>query len=63
MPVGWVVSVSSPPCRCDFDKARSDLTSRGLTVGAVQPGAQDVRFAAIDDPDGNRITLIENPVS
>ncbi|WP_414719974.1 VOC family protein [Streptomyces sp.] len=28
-----------------------------------RPGAQGVRFAAVHDPDGNRITLIENSVA
>ncbi|MET8032534.1 VOC family protein [Streptomyces sp. NPDC005345] len=46
----------------DLDQALADLAARGLTAGTVQPGAQTVRFAALHDPDGNRITLIENPV-
>lgn len=47
----------------DLDKALSDLAGRGITSGDVQPGSGSVRFAAVHDPDGNRITLIENPVA
>ncbi|MET7596952.1 VOC family protein [Streptomyces sp. NPDC004082] len=47
----------------DLDKALADLAGRGITAGDVQPGAQRVRFAAVHDPDGNRVTLIENPVA
>jgi hypothetical protein len=34
----------------DLDKALSDLAGRGITAGAIQPGFQNVRFAAIHDP-------------
>ncbi|MGI5347960.1 VOC family protein [Streptomyces sp. CA-250714] len=48
----------------DLDRTLQDLAERGVTtVGEIQPGAQQVRFAAVHDPDGNRITLIENPVA
>ena len=47
----------------DLDATLTDLAARGLAAGAVQPGGQKVRFASLHDPDGNRITLIENPVS
>ncbi|MEU0227490.1 VOC family protein [Streptomyces sp. NPDC006284] len=47
----------------DLDQALSDLAGRGITAGAIQPGARNVRFAAVHDPDGNRVTLIENPVA
>ncbi|MFF1556611.1 VOC family protein [Streptomyces sp. NPDC058279] len=47
----------------DLDRALAELAGRGITAGEVQPGAQAVRFAAVHDPDGNRITLIENPVA
>ncbi|MFI6585218.1 VOC family protein [Embleya sp. NPDC050493] len=43
----------------DLDRALTDLAVRGLPAGPVQPG-QSVRFAALHDPDGNRVTLIEN---
>ncbi|MDI3387989.1 VOC family protein [Streptomyces sp. B-S-A8] len=47
----------------DLDKALADLVAREITPGPVTPGTQRVRFAAAEDPDGNRVTLIENPVS
>ncbi|MEU0598772.1 hypothetical protein ABZ484_11035 [Streptomyces sp. NPDC006393] len=47
----------------DLDGALSELAGRGIRVGEIQPGAQRVRFAAVHDPDGNRVTLIENPVT
>ncbi|MFC9942907.1 VOC family protein [Streptomyces pratensis] len=47
----------------DLDRALSDLADRGITAVETRPGAGDVRFAAVHDPDGNRVTLIENPVS
>ncbi|MGV9348531.1 hypothetical protein ACWDSD_27705 [Streptomyces spiralis] len=43
--------------------ALSDLAGRGIRAGEIQPGAQQVRFAAVLDPDGNRVTPIENPVT
>ncbi|MFG2307375.1 VOC family protein [Streptomyces sp. NPDC048566] len=46
----------------DLDRELAALSSRGLTAGEVRPGAGRVRFAALHDPDGNRVTLIENPV-
>ncbi|ANB10348.1 glyoxalase [Streptomyces ambofaciens] len=47
----------------DLDQTLSDLAGRDIAAGAVQPGSRNVRFAAVHDPDGNRVTLIENPVS
>ncbi|MBQ0927364.1 VOC family protein [Saccharopolyspora endophytica] len=47
----------------DLDATIADLADRDITVGEVQSGAQIVRFAAVHDPDGNRITLVENPVA
>ncbi|MFB4423578.1 VOC family protein [Streptomyces sp. QL37] len=47
----------------DLDRALSDLAGRGITAGETRPGSQGVRFAAVHDPDGNRVTLIENPVA
>ncbi|MGW0790355.1 VOC family protein [Streptomyces sp. NPDC002911] len=47
----------------DLDEALSDLADRGIEAGETQPGSRGVRFAAVHDPDGNRVTLIENPVS
>ncbi|MBC9726288.1 VOC family protein [Streptomyces sp. TRM68367] len=71
-PSGWVQVFQSPDhagstllnlAVDDLDKAPSDLAGRGIEAGPVQPGSQRVRFAAVHDPDGNRVTLIENPVS
>ncbi|WP_262705949.1 MULTISPECIES: VOC family protein [Streptomyces] len=46
----------------DLDKALAQLKQRGLNTGPVQTGGTRTRFAALQDPDGNRITLLENPV-
>ncbi|MFD9339754.1 VOC family protein [Streptomyces sp. NPDC060028] len=47
----------------DLDRALADLAARGLPAGPVQTGGRISRFAAVHDPDGNRVTLVENPVS
>ncbi|MET9531250.1 MULTISPECIES: VOC family protein [unclassified Streptomyces] len=47
----------------DLDTVLAELAGRGLTAGGVQPGGERARFAALHDPDGNRVTLIENPVA
>jgi catechol 2,3-dioxygenase-like lactoylglutathione lyase family enzyme len=47
----------------DLDASLAALADRGIETGPVQPGAESVRFAAAHDPDGNRVTLIENPVT
>lgn len=47
----------------DLDKTLADLAGRDITPGPVMPGSQRVRFAAVEDPDGNRVSLIENPVA
>ncbi|MFG2196033.1 VOC family protein [Streptomyces sp. NPDC048639] len=47
----------------DLDTALTEIADRGLTAGPVEHGGRTVRFAALHDPDGNRITLIENPVT
>ncbi|GGT88184.1 VOC family protein [Streptomyces violascens] len=71
-PSGWVSVLRSPEHAGstllnlvvdDLDKAIADLAEWGITAGKIQPGSQNVRFAAVRDPDGNRVTLIENPVS
>lgn len=46
-----------------LEKALSELTERGLTAGPVQTGGERTRFATLEDPDGNRVTLLENPVA
>ncbi|MEV0619001.1 VOC family protein [Nonomuraea sp. NPDC050404] len=69
-PSGWVQVFQSPEHAGagllnlvvdDLETARSDLAGRGVMVGEIQPASQNVRFAEVHDPDGNRITLIENP--
>ncbi|MFD7296917.1 VOC family protein [Streptomyces sp. NPDC059897] len=47
----------------DLDEALARLAERGLTAGPVQTGGVRSRFAAVTDPDGNRVTLLENPVT
>ncbi|MDX3115566.1 VOC family protein [Streptomyces scabiei] len=47
----------------DLDEALAQLKQRGLQTGPVQTGGTRTRFAALHDPDGNRITLLENPVA
>ncbi len=46
-----------------LDAALSEVAERGLTAGPVQTGGVRTRFAALEDPDGNRVTLLENPVA
>src|SRR3712207_5382811 len=43
----------------DIDRARAELVSRGVDVGAVQDVGGGVRYAAFEDPDGNTFTLQE----
>ncbi|MEU5979621.1 VOC family protein [Streptomyces sp. NPDC047315] len=47
----------------DLDAALAELKQRGLYTDQVQTGGIRTRFAALHDPDGNRITLLENPVA
>ncbi|MEU6060602.1 VOC family protein [Streptomyces sp. NPDC047097] len=47
----------------DLDRALAELADRGITAGPVEPGTGRVRFAAVHDPDGNRIALIESPAT
>jgi glyoxylase I family protein len=44
----------------DLDAHLADLSSRGLTPGAVETANKNVRISAISDPDGNRIAFIGN---
>ncbi|THA26397.1 VOC family protein [Streptomyces sp. RKND-216] len=72
-PDGWVQVFESPEHAgstllnltvADLDEALAELAARGLAAGPVQSGGGGtVRFAALHDPDGNRITLLENPVA
>jgi catechol 2,3-dioxygenase-like lactoylglutathione lyase family enzyme len=45
----------------DIEQARAELVGRGLHVGAVQDVGGGVRYASIEDPDGNTLTLQEMP--
>lgn len=47
----------------DLNEALAELKERGLTAGRVQVGGTRTRFAALEDPDGNRVTLLENPAA
>ncbi|MFI5742595.1 VOC family protein [Streptomyces anulatus] len=47
----------------DLAGALAQLKERGLTAGPVQTGGTRTRFAALEDPDGNRVTLLENPAT
>jgi predicted enzyme related to lactoylglutathione lyase len=43
----------------DIEKAREELLARGAPVGAIQDVGGGVRYAGIEDPDGNTLTLQE----
>ena len=45
----------------DIDRARADLVDRGADVAAVVDAGGGVRYASIEDPDGNTLTLQEMP--
>ncbi|MEV8567564.1 VOC family protein [Streptomyces sp. NPDC051322] len=71
-PSGWIQVFESPEHAGstllnlvvdDLDATLSKLAAVGIAAGAIQPGGVNVRFAAVHDPDGNRVTLLENPVS
>ncbi|MFF2953671.1 VOC family protein [Kitasatospora sp. NPDC057965] len=47
----------------DLDAALAELAGRGLTAGPVRTGGVRTRFAVLEDPDGNRVTLMEHPVA
>jgi predicted enzyme related to lactoylglutathione lyase len=42
----------------DIEGARAELIDRGVDVGAVEDGG-GVRYASLEDPDGNTLTLQE----
>jgi predicted enzyme related to lactoylglutathione lyase len=44
----------------DIEGARAELIDRGVDVGAVEDGG-GVRYASLEDPDGNTLTLQEMP--
>jgi predicted enzyme related to lactoylglutathione lyase len=43
----------------DIEQARADLVGRGVDVGDVVDVGGGVRYAALEDPDGNTLTLQE----
>jgi predicted enzyme related to lactoylglutathione lyase len=45
----------------DIQQARAELVRRGVDVGAVEDVGGGVRYAALEDPDGNTLTLQEMP--
>ncbi|MDF3301399.1 VOC family protein [Streptomyces tropicalis] len=47
----------------DLDAEIAEPARRGIECGPVSTGGVRARFAAVHDPDGNRVTLLENPVS
>jgi len=45
----------------DIERARAELIGRGVDVGEVQDVGCGVLYAALQDPDGNTLTLQEMP--
>ena len=43
----------------DIEKARGELLARGAPVGPIEDVGGGVRYAGIEDPDGNTLTLQE----
>jgi predicted enzyme related to lactoylglutathione lyase len=43
----------------DIEQARADLVGRGVDVGDVMDVGGGVRYASLEDPDGNTLTLQE----
>ena len=43
----------------DIERARAELLGRGVDVGPVQDVGGGVRYAGLEDPDGNTLTLQE----
>ena len=43
----------------DIEGARAELIGRGVDVGAVEDVGGGVRYASLEDPDGNTLTLQE----
>jgi predicted enzyme related to lactoylglutathione lyase len=41
----------------DIERARAELVARGVHVGEVTDVGGGVRYAALEDPDGNTLTL------
>jgi predicted enzyme related to lactoylglutathione lyase len=45
----------------DIAQARAELSSRGVTLGAIQDLGGGMKYAGFQDPDGNTWTLQEMP--
>jgi predicted enzyme related to lactoylglutathione lyase len=45
----------------DIESARAEWVGRGVDVGPVQDVGGGVRYASVEDPDGNTLTLQEMP--
>lgn len=45
----------------DIEKARAELTERGVNIGEVADVGGGVKYAGFTDPDGNTLTLQEMP--
>jgi catechol 2,3-dioxygenase-like lactoylglutathione lyase family enzyme len=45
----------------DIEGARAELIGRGVDVGEVTDVGGGVRYASLEDPDGNTLTLQEMP--
>jgi catechol 2,3-dioxygenase-like lactoylglutathione lyase family enzyme len=67
---GWVYVVADPSRAGnglltllvdDLDDQVADTASRGLVTDPIETMANGVRKAAIEDPDGNRITFAQPP--
>ncbi|WP_245161084.1 VOC family protein [Blastococcus sp. CT_GayMR16] len=43
----------------DIEKARAELIGRGVEVGELQDVGGGVRYASLEDPDGNGLVLQE----
>lgn len=44
----------------DLAEHLAAITERGLTPGEIDTASEFVRLCAIEDPDGNTITFVEN---
>ncbi|WP_072806495.1 VOC family protein [Rhodococcoides yunnanense] len=42
----------------DLEKHIEDITGRGIEAGEIVDASKGVRLSAVEDPDGNTITLI-----
>ncbi|MBV8821538.1 MAG: VOC family protein, partial [Ktedonobacteraceae bacterium] len=45
----------------NIESARDGLVRQGVEVGSIQTVVHDVRLAFFKDPDGNSLTLRQNP--